>query len=135
MSKVKQAIETALVQINSASANTFGARIYTFEQVQAVLKDLLEVASENSTDEGVVLTKSMITHLVGEIEDLVTNNLDNMSDTDIVDQDSIEMSLSGGRYSVDNIDCDKDLIASEAVDSLEQTIYDWADENGIDIQP
>ena len=135
MSKIKQAIEKALESVNNAAHNTYGAKIYTFEQVQAVLKDLLEVASENSTDEGVVLTKSMITHLVGEIEDLVTNNLDNMSDTDIVDQDSIEMSLSGGRYSVDNIDCDKDLIASEAVGSLEQTIYDWADENGIDIQP
>ena len=134
MSKVKQAIETALEQINKASTNTYGARIYTFEQVQSVLNDLLETASEDTAG-GTVLTKELVTALVGEIEDLITNNIDGMSDTDMVDQDSIEMSLSGGRYTVDNIDCDKDNISDEAVYGLEQTIYDWAGANDIEIEP
>jgi len=134
MSKVKQAIEKALENVNNAAHNTYGAKIYTFEQVQAVLQDLLDGVNEDGdTAGGTVLTRELITALVGEIDDLVTNNIDNMSDTDIVEQDSIEMSLSGGRYSVDNIDCDKDLIASEAIEDLEQTIYDWAAANDIEI--
>jgi hypothetical protein len=77
----------------------------------------------------------LVTALVGEIEDLITNNIDDISDTDIVEQDSIEMSLSGGRYTVDNIDCDKALIASEVTYGLEQAVYNWAEEIGIVIQP
>jgi hypothetical protein len=99
-----------------------------------ILQDIMATADEDNTG-GTVLTKAMITHLVGEIEDLITNNIDGISDTDIVEQDSIEMSLSGGRYSVDNIDCDKDLIASEATYNLAQTIYDWAEQNDIEIEP
>ena len=33
MSKVIPAIETALENINSASKNTYGAKVYTFDQV------------------------------------------------------------------------------------------------------
>jgi hypothetical protein len=134
MSKVKEAIKTALEQVNNASHNTYGAKIYTFDQVATILQDIMATADEDNTG-GTVLTKAMITHLVGEIEDLITNNIDGISDTDIVEQDSIEMSLSGGRYSVDNIDCDKDLIASEATYNLAQTIYDWAEQNDIEIEP
>jgi hypothetical protein len=134
MSKVKEAIKTALEQVNNASHNTYGAKIYTFDQVAMILQDIMATADEDNTG-GTVLTKAMITHLVGEIEDLVVNNIDGISDTDIVEQDSIEMSLSGGRYSVDNIDCDKDLIASEATYNLAQTIYDWAEQNDIEIEP
>jgi len=136
MSKILEAIKTAQTNVSKAAVNTYGARIYDFEQVCKILEDLYEVASEDgATEGGTVLTKELVTALVGEIEDLVTNNIDGMSDTDMVDQDSIEMSLSGGRYTVDNIDCDKDNISDEAVYGLEQTIYDWAGANDIEIEP
>jgi hypothetical protein len=136
MSKIKQAIATAIRNVNHAGANTYGASIYTTNQVQAILNDLLETANEDGADTGgTVLTRALVTALVGEIDDLVTNNIDRISETDIVDQDSIEMSLSGGRYSIDNLDCDKDLIATEALEDLEQTIYDWAAANDIEIEP
>jgi len=136
MSKILEAIKTAQTNVSKAAVNTYGARIYDFEQVCKILEDLYEVASEDgATTGGTVLTRELVTALVGEIDDLVTGNIDNLSDTDIVDQDSIEMSLSSGRYSVDNIDCDKDLISTEAIDGLEQTIYDWAAANDIEIEP
>jgi hypothetical protein len=131
MSKVKQAIETALEQINSASANTFGARIYTFEQVAMILQDILETAKETDVDGLPVVTREMIDDLVEKIEARIDSNINDMNDSDIIDEDSIEMSISGGRASVDNIDVDKDQIISEANYGVDDTIRQWAERNGI----
>ena len=131
MSKVKQAIETALVQINSASANTFGARIYTFEQVAMILQDILETATETNEDGLPVVTRDMIDDLIEKIEARIDSNINDMSDSDIVDDDSIEMSISGGRATVENVDIDKDQIVSEANYGVDDTIRQWAERHGI----
>lgn len=131
MSKVKQAIETALENINSASRNTYGAKVYTFEQVAMILHDIYETAKE--TDEGgtAVLTPDMISDLVEKIEARIDANINNMSDSDVVDEDSLEVSISGNRASIDNIDVDRDQIISEATYGIDDTITNWAEHNGI----
>ena len=132
MSKVKQAIETAIAQVNIASRNTYGAKIYSFEQVILILDDLLETASEDSDgDTTNSLTMELITCLVGTIDDLVTDNIDNMCDSDIIDEDTLEASISGGRVSIEGIGLDKSSIVDEATSNLERTILEWAQENGL----
>ena len=132
MSKVKQAIETALENVSNATSNTYGAKLYTFDQVAMILQDLLETASEDSDgDTTNSLTMELITGLVGTIDDLVSDNIDNMCDSDIIDQDTLEASISGGRVNIDGIDLNKSSIVDEATSNLERTILEWAQENGL----
>ena len=131
MSKVKRAIEVALENINSASKNTYGAKLYTFDQVAMILQDIYETAKETDEDGIAVLTSEQIGQLIEMIEERIDSNINDMTDSDIVDSDSIEMSISGGRASVDNIDVDKDQIISDAVDGIDDEIYKWADRMGI----
>ena len=114
MSKVKQAIETALECINNASKNTYGAKVYTFEQVAMILQDIYETAKETDENGMAVLTAGMIADLVEKIEARIDDNINGLSDTDIVDSDSLDITISGGRVSIDSIDVDKDGIISEA---------------------
>lgn len=130
MSKVKQAIETALECINGARRNTYGAEIYTAEQVTSILKDLLETASEDDTA-GVMVTSQQLDKLVASIEQSIDNSIHNMSDSDIVDEDSIEMTISGGRVNIDNVDVNKDNIIDEAANGIENDVYEWAESIGI----
>jgi hypothetical protein len=127
MSKVKEAIEKAIEKVNNAGINTYGASIYTFNQVHTILQDLLETANED-TDEtaGAVVTHADVERLVARIEERIDKNIHSMSDSDIVDEDSIEISLGGGRYSIENIDCDKDQIISEATYGIDDEIAGWA---------
>jgi hypothetical protein len=132
MSKVKQAIETALENVSNATSNTYGAKLYTFDQLAMILQDLLETASEDSDgDTTNSLTMELITGLVGTIDDLVTDNIDNMCDSDIIDEDTLEASISGGRVSIEGIGLDKSSIVDEATSNLERTILEWAQENGL----
>jgi hypothetical protein len=131
MSKVKQAIETALENISNATSNTYGAKLYTFDQVAMILQDIYATATETDEDGIAVLTPDMIGDLVEKIEARIDTNINDMSDSDIVDEDSIEMSISGGRASVESIDVDKDQIVSDANYGIDDTITNWAQRHGI----
>ena len=131
MSKVKRAIEVALENINSASKNTYGAKLYTFDQVAMILQDIYATATETDEEGTAVLTSDMIADLVEKIEARIDANINNMSDSDVVDEDSLEVSISGNRASIDNIDVDKDNIISEASYGIDDTITNWAEHNGI----
>jgi hypothetical protein len=133
MSKIKQAIETAVAQINIASRNTYGAKIYTFEQVTLILDDLLETLSEDGAEQtqSVTITQEKIDELIESIEERIDGNINKMDDTDIVDEDSIEITLSGGRYTIDNIDANKDNIVSEASYGIDDVVTGWALTNNL----
>jgi len=132
MSKVKQSIETALECVNNAAHNTYGAQLYTFNQVAMILQDLLDGVNEDegSTGNGFV-TDEQLEDLADMIGERIDRNITNMSDSDIVDGDSIEMSISGGRATVEDIDVDKDQIISEAQCDIDDTIASWAAKHGI----
>ena len=131
MSKVKQAIETALVNISNATSNTYGAKLYTFDQVAMILQDIYATATNTDEDGMAVLTADMIGDLVEKIEARIDSNIYDMMESDIVDSDSIELTISGGRVSIDSIDVDKDQIVSEATSGIDDTITNWAEKNGI----
>ena len=131
MSKVKQAIEIALENINSASRNTYGAKLYTFEQVIMILQDIYETAKETDEDGIAVITSDMINDLVEKIEARIDSNIGDMNESDIVDSDSLDITISGGRVSIDSIDVDKDQIISDATYGIDDTITNWAEANGI----
>jgi len=131
MSKVKQAIESALENINNASRNTYGAKLYTFEQVAMILHDIYETAKETDEDGIAVITSDMISDLVEKIEVRIDSNIGDMSESDIVDSDSLDITISGGRVTIDSIDVDKDQIISDATYGIDDTITNWAEHNGI----
>ena len=131
MSKVKQAIETALENISNATSNTYGAKLYTFDQVAMILQDIYATATNTDEDGMAVLTADMIGDLVEKIEARIDSNIYDMMESDIVDSDSIELTISGGRVSIDSIDVDKDQIVSEATSGIDDTITNWAEKNGI----
>ena len=133
MSKIKQAIETAVAQINMASRNTYGAKIYTFEQVTLILDDLLETLSEDGSEEtqSVTITQEQIDELIESIEQRIDGNINKMDTNDIVDEDSIEITLSGGRYTVDNIDANTDNIVTEAQYGIDDVVTGWALTNNL----
>jgi len=131
MSKVKQAIEVALENINSASKNTYGAKVYTFDQVAMILQDIYETAKETDENGIAVLTSEQIGQLVEMIEERIDSNIGDMSESDIVDSDSLDITISGGRVSIDSIDVDKDQIISDAQYGIDDEIYKWADRMGI----
>lgn len=131
MSRVKQAIETALENINSASQNTYGAKVYTFDQVAMILQDIYETATETDEDGMAVLTTDQISGLIEIIEARIDKNISNMSDSDILDEDSLEVSISGTRASIDNIDVDKDNIASEATYGIDDDVYEWFEKHNL----
>ena len=131
MSNVKEGIQIAIENVKSAAGNTYGAKVYTFDQVAMILQDIYETAKETDENGMAVLTSEQIGQLIEMIEERIDSNINDMTDSDIVDSDSIEMSISGGRASVDNIDVDKDQIISEAQYGIDDEIYKWADRMGI----
>ena len=131
MSKVKKAIEKALENISNATSNTYGAKLYTFDQVAMILQDIYATATDTDEDGMAVLTADMIGDLVEKIEARIDSNIYDMMESDIVDSDSIELTISGGRVSIDSIDVDKDQIVSEATSGIDDTITNWAERNGI----
>lgn len=131
MSKVKQAIEKALENVNNAAHNTYGAKIYTFEQVATVLQDILETANEDAGPNNGFVTDEQLEDLAEMIAERIDTNINDMSDSDIIEEDSLEASISGGRVSIDNIDLDKDSIIDNAQCNMDDTIASWAVKYGL----
>ena len=136
MSKVKESIETAIENVNNAGHNTYGATIYTHSQVLAILQDLLDGVNEDAEAEttGAVLTQTDIDELVEALEDRIDTNINDISDSDIVDSDSLEASIYNSRLTIESIDIDKSNIISEAQYNLEEVINKWAYEHKLVIQ-
>ena len=86
---------------------------------------------EDTTGNGFHFTREMLDDLVEKIEERIEANIDNMSDTDIVDESSLEISISGTRASIDSIDINKDQITSDATYGIGDTIDEWAYDNKV----
>jgi hypothetical protein len=131
MSKVKQAIELALENVNNGARNTYGAKIYTFEQVAMILQDILEGINEDGEESNGFITDEQLQDLADMVAERIDGNINDMNESDMIDEDSIEMSISGGRASVDNLDVDKDNIIVEAQCDMDDTIASWAAKHGL----
>ncbi len=125
MSKVKEAIKTALEQVNNASHNTYGAKIYTLDQVAMILQDIMATADEDEDTAGGTVTSTDMYELVEALEERICDNIDGISESDIVDSDSLEASIYNGRFTVESIDVDKELVVNEAQANLDDTVREW----------
>jgi len=132
MSKILEAIKTAQTNVSKAAVTTYGSRIYDFEQVCKILEDLYEVASEDGADiAGGTITQEKIDELVQSIEERIDGNINKIDHSDIVDEDSLELTLSSGRYTVDNMDVNTDLIVTEAQYGIDDVVTGWALTNNL----
>jgi hypothetical protein len=136
MSKIKEAIKEVQKNVSSAAINTYGAHIYDFEQVCEILEGLYDVVCEEeggddddaTTD---TITRGDIDELIGAIEERIAYNVMAMNGTDILDEDSLEISLSGGSYTMDSLTVDRAYISSEAQDGIDDIVNEWCYENKI----
>jgi hypothetical protein len=131
MSRVKQAIELALQNVNNGSRNTYGAKIYTFEQVAMILQDILDGINEDGDTANGFVTDEQLEDLAEMVAERIDNNIGNMSESDMIDDSSLEASISGGRVSIESLDVDKDNIISEAQMDIDDTIASWAAKHGL----
>jgi len=133
MSKIKEAIKTAQTSVSSAAINTYGARIYDFEQVCKILEDLYDVVCETEAEVAgpSTISQSDIDELIADIEERIDGNINKIDHTDIVDEDSLELSLSGGRYTIDSLDVNTDLIVTEAQYGIDDVVNEWVYKNKI----
>jgi hypothetical protein len=131
MSKVKQAIELALENVNNNARNTYGAKIYTFEQVAMILQDILEGINEDGEESNGFITDEQLEDLADMVAERIDGNISDMNESDMIDESSLEASISGGRVSIESLDVDKDNIISEAQCNMDDTIASWAAKHGL----
>jgi hypothetical protein len=129
MSEVTQAIESTLHKIQTAAGEVYGAQIYTSEQVADILYALLKVTEPVGSTPKVsvtnIVSEDQIKELINEIEDAISTNVDMMDDSDLIDEDSLDISLSCGGYTINNVDVRRDDIAASAAEGIHKLVREW----------
>jgi len=135
MSKIKEAIKEVQKNVSRAAISTYGAHIYDFEQVCEILEGLYDVVCEEEGGDDdtttATITRVDIAELIGAIEEHIAYNVMAMNGTDILDEDSLEISLSGGSYTMNPLTVDRDYISSAAQDGIDVIVNEWCYENKI----
>lgn len=134
MSKVKKVIDQTIINVRGAADSIYGAKVYTTEQVIMILEKLSEAAELAGDGDGACITSTDIYDLVERLEEKISDNISDMSEDGIVDTDTLEVSISGQRATVESLDVDKDNISSEAVCGIDDVISAWAYEYKILIE-
>ena len=128
---INEVFEKAIKE--TQSLGTYKGQFYSPDGVVAIIKDIQKNVVGNNVI-GVVgdgqhtlptITQEMHDRLGDMIDDQIQNGLDNMSATDIVDTDSIELTISGRTVTVDNIDIDTDNMHGEITWHTSSTVEDW----------
>ena len=127
MSKVNKAIETTISEVKKYATQPYGARLYSWESVIDLLRNLQ--TDDEDTDTPAGLNDEQIESLASYISRKVEDSIQSMDDTDIVDSDSIEMSIYRGNATVESIDVDKNNIVAAATDDIESAIHEWLEIN------
>jgi hypothetical protein len=129
MSKANAVIQETINEVRKYSSIPYGARLYSYDSVIDILERIKNDIDEDDTDMPVKLTEDQIESLAGYIGDKVETAIQSMDDTDMIDSDSIEMSIYRGSANVESIDVDKSNIADTATGEIESAIIEWLREN------
>jgi len=129
MSKANAVIQETINEVRKYCSTIYGARLYSYDSVIDILERIKNDIDEDDTDMPVKLTKDQIESLAGYIGDKVETAIQSMDDTDMIDSDSIEMSIYRGSANVESIDVDKSNIADTATGEIESAIIEWLREN------
>jgi len=130
MSKIKKEIARVINEVKKSTQYTYGARFYEASQVVHILTDLLD-ADDTESETGAAISTEMVEDLVDKLKRAVRSSCDDMTDSSIVDEGSLEVSISGTSASIDSIEVDKEFIGDTAVEDIESTVDEWLSENDI----
>ena len=107
----------------------YAGQFYSPEGVIAIIKDIQKKVVGNGvigvTTDTNPLTRRDISALVEALEERIADNINDISESDIVDADSLEATISNGRVTIDNLDVDKGPICDEAIYGIEDTVREW----------
>ena len=148
MSSIKTAVETAISNIKQVADNPYSASTYTVGEVLILLSSLLADAEPAGTTSHthVTLSPKVQKTRVGITEDVwddLYENLrqhisavaDDLSATEVIDIDSIEMSISGQYASVENVSIDSAIISDAINEDIETVLNDWLRKHDITLLP
>lgn len=151
MSSIKTAVETAISNIKQVADNPYSASTYTVGEVLMLLSSLLADAepagiqvSGTSTHTHVTLTpksqkfgitEEQLDDLYENLREHITAVADDLSGTDVIDADSLEISISGQYASVENVSIDTDNISDAINEDIETVLNDWLKKNDITLLP
>jgi hypothetical protein len=126
MSKVKKAIETTISEVKKYATQPYGARLYSWESVIELLQRLqTDTGAEDNTPQHFVLNDKQIESLATYISDRVEDSIEGMDQSDIIDSDSIEMSIYRGSANLESFDVNKNSIVAVATNDIQTAIEEW----------
>lgn len=133
MSKIKKEIARVINEVKKSTQYTYGARFYEASQVVAILTDILD-SDDTVTESGGTITSAMVKQLVEALKENVKDSVNNISVSDVVDEDSFDITIRSGSVSIDDYELDKESIGETAVESIREVVFEWLDDNEIQVE-
>lgn len=133
MSKIKKEIARVINEVKKSTQYTYGARFYEASQVVAILTDILD-SDDTVTESGGTITSAMVKQLVEALKENVKDSVNNISADDVVDEDSFDITIRSGSVSIDDYELDKESIGETAVESIREVVFEWLDDNEIQVE-
>ena len=112
----------------------YSAGFYSADGVIEIIKDIQKkvVGNETAGEPGqLLITHNMRDRLEEMINDQISEAINRLNSTDVVDSDSIEMSISGRQAIIDNVDIDTNLLEDEISYHTDGTVTEWMNEFNI----
>ena len=131
---INEVFEKAIKEIKGQSM--YAGQFYSPQGVVAILEDIQKKVVGNNvigvvTGEQVLITREMRDRLEEMINDQINNAIDGLNSSDVIDNDSIEMSISGRQATIDNVDIDTNLLEDEITYHTDGTVTEWLNEFNI----
>jgi hypothetical protein len=139
MSNIKTAVETAISNIKQVANNPYSASTYTVGEVLMLLSSLLADTGPITGTVGTsvthlsppqteahLLTKSKVEFIVKRIVETLAETIENLRTDAVVDEDSIEMTISSSSVSSYHISIDTDYLTETILDEgdIERAIWE-----------
>ena len=148
MSNIKTAVETAISNIKQVADNPYSASTYTVGEVLMLLSSLLADAEPAGNQllsgttshthvaltpksQSIGITEEQLDDLYENLRQHITATAYDLSGDDVIDKDSLEISISGQYASVENVSIDTDTISDAINEDIETVLNDWLRKNDI----
>ena len=131
---INEVFEKAIKEIKGQSM--YAGQFYSPEGVIAIIRDIQSKVVGNNvigvvTGEQVLITHGMRDRLEEMINDQINEAINGLNSSDVIDSDSIEMSISGRQATIDNVDIDTNLLDDEISYHTDGTVTEWMNEFNI----
>ena len=130
----KQVFEQAIKEIQAVGM--YKGQFYSPEGVVAIIKDIQKKVVGNGVDGEKLpyITGEMRDALVEMIDEQVSDSCQRMNADDIIDLDSIEMTINGRTACVEKVEVDTDAIHGEVTYYTDSTVCDWLNRFNIEVE-